>query len=754
MDYHPDDYAGGTIKRRKVRKGTHSCAACRRRKVKCVFATPDSTTCDICLRRGTHCFSQADVLDGVDVGDESDAMVLVDNHHAPPRLLSSPFVNTFATPPSTAVSVIGGPWSAKVSTTVADASRNLYTDAIIQQTVPAHSYQAVNNALPTSIAPALAATTEALLRALPCQTDIKILFDRVGIISALYYQSDYKVHAGRTVEAAPLSASTPKSLLQPEAHPTLLARQMLLFAGAVQCISPQEVVSGLSQHQHVTMKALAESAIKLVNLDDALLGSLEGMENVIFEMFYHVDCGNIRRAWITTRRAVTAAQMLGLHRAGHHRFLLISPESDLDPEIMWSTIVSMERLLSLLLGLPTSTGYSTVPFQDITSESGLGRNLSSMVGCLAGKILERNATESADQAIKMTGQIDREIIQAAEQMPAIFWRPLAFTGLGKDSLEALGETRRAFGHMCYYSLVVQLHLPHMLSPHDATQRVYSKIACVNASREILNREIELRTFNPISACCRMSDFMALIAGMALMLGHATSHGGNERDHLLMHQRLGDRATVTRALDCTSPISELHGDVLAVRCATLLRDLLTIEDDAARQHGPLAQRQPNSAKSQHHILIMRVPYLGSICISREGVSALSAANVDQSQHVAEGMTIGGIGSMMLRRRASAELQEEPRTRDVTSTPPIPASANFDSSRHTESGQARHAGPQAAAMQNPSMVRNDMAPPFPAASFDDWTFQGVDTAYMETLLRGSAIPPPNESGAEGWDISTFP
>jgi len=575
----------------------------------------------------------------------------------------------------------------------------------------------------------------------------------VGLVSALYYRSDYKVHAGKPVEAASTSVNTSGSLLQPEAHPTLLARQMLLFAGALQCISPTEVISGLSQHQHVTMKALAESAIKLVNLDDALLGSLEGMENLIFEIFYHVDCGNIRRAWITTRRAVTAAQMLGLHQAGRQHFLLLRADSDLDHVVMWSTIVSMERLLSLLLGLPTSTGYSTLPFQTITSQSGLGRNLSSLVGGLAGKILERNATESADQAIKMTSQIDREIILAAEQMPATFWRPLSFTGLGKDSLEALGESRRAFGHMCYYSLVVQLHLPHMLSPHDPTQRVHSKIACANASREILNREIELRTLNPISACCRMSDFMALIAGMALVLGHATSHYGEKRDHLLAHQRLGDRATVTRALDCIDPISELHSDVLVVRCVALLRGLLVIEEDAARQHDLLTSPH-NSAKSQNHINIMRMPYLGSVRISREGVSALSAANLDQSQHLVQGVTIGGIGSMMLCRHESAEVGQELHARDVTATPITPSPADFLNAERIESGHTQNVVPHATGMPHPPMVPNDVAPPFPATSFDDWAFEGVDTAFMETVLRRNAMPPREEMGGEDWSISTFP
>jgi hypothetical protein len=88
------------------------------------------------------------------------------------------------------------------------------------------------------------------------------------------------------------------------------------------------------------MKVLAEAAIKLVNLNDTLLGSLEGMENLTFKMFYLVDCGKIRHAWYTTRRAVAVAvaQMMGLDRAEVQRFLLIDTDSDLEREVMCSTI--------------------------------------------------------------------------------------------------------------------------------------------------------------------------------------------------------------------------------------------------------------------------------------------------------------------------------------------------------------------------------------------------------------------------------
>jgi hypothetical protein len=51
---------------RKVRKGTHSCRECRRRKVRCTFASSKDPICITCHRRGTKCISQGTVegLDG------------------------------------------------------------------------------------------------------------------------------------------------------------------------------------------------------------------------------------------------------------------------------------------------------------------------------------------------------------------------------------------------------------------------------------------------------------------------------------------------------------------------------------------------------------------------------------------------------------------------------------------------------------------------------------------------------------------
>ncbi|KAK4506936.1 hypothetical protein PRZ48_000669 [Zasmidium cellare] len=494
------------VKRRKLRKGTRSCLDCRRRKVKCIFMAPESAKCIVCERRGAQCISQYDspapaldhaVGDGTTYASSGPADSATTDDPSRRRDYRATLLldDSFPTPRSVETPATSSHGANKVT--------GIHSHRILTPTA-SHTHASV---------------TETLIRDLPFENDISILSDRLSALSALQYESDYRFHGTWSDETSKRPTSF-KDLLQPERHPTLLARQMLLFAAAMQHLSPKELVSGFIEHHTIIMKKMAESAIRWVNMNDSLLGTLEAVENLIFEMFYHVESSNLRRAWITTHRAVTAAQMLGLHRPGHHRFARINYENDLDPDLMWTTIVSMERILSLLLGLPTSTSNMALRSQTLTNGSP-GSNLSAMVADLAGKIIRCNETESPQTALDMTSDIDCEIIIAAEQMPSEFWRPLAFSGLERDSLQALMETRRAFGHMCYYSLIVQLHLPHMLHPRDASRRLQSKIACVNASREVLTREIELRTFNPIAACCRMSDFLALIAGMALMIGHIT-----------------------------------------------------------------------------------------------------------------------------------------------------------------------------------------------------------------------------------------
>lgn len=572
--------------------------------------------------------------------------------------------------------------------------------------------------------------TDALLRALPSQKDIKILLGEIPKSPTFHYQSNFS--ACNPSKRVAQNETSPPNLLHPQSHPVLLAKQMIRFAAALQCIPPNESIPGLAQHHHVTMQELADAAINLVNTNDALLGTLEGLENIIFEALYHIDGGNIRRSWITMRRAVMAGQLLGLHRSNHHRFKVINDKNELDPGAMWTCIVTMERVLSLLLGLPTSTGYPSFEALETSRTRMEMLNLPTLLSSVTAKILERNQINVSQQALDMTQEIDRELIKMTEKLPSEFWQPLALSSLGNDSMDAAREIRLAWDQMWYYTLVNQLHLPYLMSPNHASQMVYSQIACVNASREVLSRQITVRTLNQNTACSRMGDFLALIAGMTLMLAHAVSHCQKPQkpsDSPLTHQRLSDRATVQRALDCMNSMSGLHEDVLAVKCASLLKDLLAIEAAAAEGK---RQGTDGGGEDKHSTLVITVPYIGAVSIGRDGVKSLVPAEAEQDHGLGEGVTIGGIGCMYL----NGPMLPGHGTGDVRSDAGVAVEARV------MDGDTENAAP---VQSGGLLTQQDQMFPDAAAPLGDWVFQGFDTAFFDVLMREQL-----DDNAAGWNF----
>lgn len=63
---------GLTQRRRKIRKGTRSCWACKRRKVRCSYPSEHSQACAHCQRRGSQCIGQ-DVPEELAPADGSDS---------------------------------------------------------------------------------------------------------------------------------------------------------------------------------------------------------------------------------------------------------------------------------------------------------------------------------------------------------------------------------------------------------------------------------------------------------------------------------------------------------------------------------------------------------------------------------------------------------------------------------------------------------------------------------------------------------
>ncbi|KAK4552240.1 hypothetical protein LTR86_010594 [Recurvomyces mirabilis] len=539
---------------------------------------------------------------------------------------------------------------------------------------------------------------ELLLSALPPRKEIHRLWQAVTD-SEKHHLSYYHHHSS----CANSSVGFPPEfgLSQPIQHPIILARRMLIFATALQGLPPV-VDLGLSKNHVTIMDEVMEAVISLVNVNDALMGSLEALDNLMLQAMFHMNCGLLKRSWMTLRRAVMCAQMLGLHRAGHHRFTVLDAASEYDPETMWHDIVYMERVGSLLLGLPSSTGMTVLVRANLTKDIPHDNYLSTVLGNVAARILDRNQIESPQQALNTTESIDKEMISISEQMPSSYWRPLDFTGIDKDSADAFGEVQRAFSHARYYTLIIQLHTPYMLCPTYPTQNAYSRMACVNASRETLSHEVALRSFAAISAFCRLSEFLALIAGVTLMLAHASSHCSQQAENLLSHQRLGDRALVERVLECLEFMADLQQDLPAVRCIALLKDLLYIEEDAAHNHA----NPQTSSNQERSMMIVRMPFYGNVKISGRGIASVTLPGLEQEVGQSEGLHIGGIGSVRVVRPTAQAVKQVATN--------VPSDGAAFSAYDLD--------------VLPVQYQHDFDP-----SLDDWAFQGIDTAFFESLMR---------------------
>jgi hypothetical protein len=95
---------------------------------------------------------------------------------------------------------------------------------------------------------------------------------RTTPLSALRITRETVVHRTNRLERR--SQPQVYSMLIPDQHPVLLARQMLQLATSLQQISPRTVLPGLSKPHQVIIQGRAESAITLVNNNDALVGTL------------------------------------------------------------------------------------------------------------------------------------------------------------------------------------------------------------------------------------------------------------------------------------------------------------------------------------------------------------------------------------------------------------------------------------------------------------------------------------------------
>ncbi|KAL5000907.1 hypothetical protein BDV10DRAFT_199553 [Aspergillus recurvatus] len=691
-------------KRRKVRKGTQSCWECKRRKVRCIFASAEHAVCHNCRRRGTACVSQElpDII-GTSSGQSQIEARLGRVEEFIERLVNAG----------------SGPGLDREEP---DAG------SPVHRAVPSRP---PTRTRPLSVSDRYGELSRDLLAAWPNEGDLET-------ISALPV-GPLCLPCWRTCTLP--GNQSPREMLKlppPGAHPVLIARKLLMLGTFLQGVPPSAIQQlgdrGVSYRE--TMTRAVERATTLVTTNDELISSAEGLECVMLEVMYQNYAGSLHRAWMAVKRATAAAQMMGVHRARDlppSRFLDPATRAAFDADNICFRLVQMDHYLSLMLGLPQTAPEGRFAIPEDLSRFGPRDRLERLHCAVSGRIVQRNDAGINDLSI--TRDADKLLQAAAAEMPPQWWLPPTFS---KDS-DLVADTTRLMIQFTHHHVLARLHLPYILRSSAGTDhnRDRSKTIAVNASRELLSRYILFRSADPVDYYCRGCDFLAFVATTIMCLAHIDTNAHPDSNNAnsfdpLTHSRPTDRGIMERTAEIlASTAAAEHGvsEAIAPKLTRIVRHLLDVESNAANgaiyststssstpdgDEGEIAGALSQGGKALH----IRIPYFGTIRLERGNGGVSHGSQGEGHGQVAGANSRGLVGAQADDPASSWGAGHDMRTSHL----------------------------QRPAPNGPWGVESQSNPMHPGAE-DDWGLQGIDIALFDSLFRGIDIPDADTSG-EAW------
>lgn len=520
-------------------------------------------------------------------------------------------------------------------------------------------------------------------------------------------------------------------------HPVLISRKLLILGIYLQGFPPAKVqeLSGLHTPYRDIMHRAVETASRLVISNDELVATIECIECIMMETMYQNNEGNLRRAYLSIRRAVVIAQMLGLDRAANSSLSkTLEPETRtrIDPDIMWFRVIQCDRYLSLMLGLPQATPDNGFADAKILEGCSPMERMERMDCAVGGRITQRNYADMHDLTVRQ--EIDKLLLDAAASMPPQWWLAPDLSTRASDDLEALHDTIRLMNQFAHYHMLARLHIPYLLHPSTDPKYVYSKITAVMASRELLSRFIPFRSSQNFGSFCRGVDFLAFIASTALCLAHIDARRQEKADadengallSFLSHQRPSDRGMMERVLETMEHIIRTSSDRIAAKIARITRHLLAIEADAAMGGSYRTDSSQNAHEEELEcngkisdggaVLRIYIPHIGTIKIERDGISRSDTATAPMPAGPDIGPTTLGFDSLV-----SPPLSEQPGEQEQDETIPENQSFNWLVNHSDAFSFDGPAVPDAQGFDPMLDLR------------DEQDLQGVDMAFFDSLFR---------------------
>ncbi|KAL5341762.1 hypothetical protein BJX70DRAFT_395494 [Aspergillus crustosus] len=702
------------LPRRALRKGTRSCADCKRRKTRCFYDRPTDATCVACQRRGIPCFGQEFMdVPVVELGGEQ---TIVERLKRAELILGTISKDVFpggqsrSSAPSSQVGRATdlGPWD------VNDSGVNSLSGTDVADILGVPLPPPISDSAFVHPYPKYAGLCQTLHAHLPSQEDSTIVFGTGRSVIFVQAICNHYEKLFREGEAQPLSSLA--ALPAVTAHPIVIARKLLQLALCIQPMDPSFDQSCLQLEGSLkdAMNRYFNIACSLVTRTEELLDSAEGLECLIYESVFLVNSSNLRRALVSLRRAITLAQLMGLHRKNACKNLKhLDPDTHVSSEVVWVRIAFLERYCSLLLGMPTAisgTRFTSeeMPLRDSPTEWFEKKQID-----LFGRMIERNQERNTGD-LAATQEFDDELNKVANSVPTMWWAPLDLTQ-SLDNKALMERIISAHLQIVHYNFLAVLHLPYLLSNTNNNRFDYNKTTCIYASREVLNRFVTFRSVVKIVTCCRPVDFCAFTAALTLLIAYLNSH--NQQSALMKQQRLGDRALIETVIQTMGLLNKINDDELSRKSAELARKLLDLEAECARggrtYHSSVDAHLDDAVENEDHSFNLRIPYFGTVKL------ACGAPPVQVS-----GMA--SLSSMQYATWSNSTLSNSAFIQPVLAQ-------NHYSELHSLSNDMQLFS-ETSSFSNYGQCQLDQELPDFMASAENWAFQGVDSAYFNSLMSG--------------------
>lgn len=633
--------------RKKMRKGTHSCFECRRRKIRCIFQPENPDVCSECFARGSRCIDQEHANPEVIVDHRKNLRERVSRLEAlVDSLMEDKAIKSESRSQSHSIADTSSPRAATIY------NKDTYPPTPLSSENSSNIFQLPSNRRAASErghhVPILSVFEDALNDA---EEQAKARMDPQHKASmpksasaateryTVENRHDDDIAAGKTIAHSAKAEKAKQGLIAmlppydqltkllnsnsdwwqtwrrkcsgtsgPEQTLSQFAAQALT-TGNIAAIGTVVFSVGICLSDNAEdVERYVDAVDRWVLSDDEYAASLEGMECLILKSKWYADVGQPRRAWIAYRKGLMYAQLMGLHR---------KRTASAPHESIWWALYHGDRFLSLLLGLPygISDAHCDLSMPDFSN----GEYVHPLIAIkklsqLAGRVIDRNQGV-AEQSFAWALQLDQELEDLWKKLdPA--W--LDYTELLADAESNAAELReRIMGQMVFHQIRVYLHLPFMLKSASNSRFSYSRTACLNGSREVLRLYQSLRTgtVQPLYEC-KAIDFIGFTAAVLVQIG-LLNFGLSAQSSATPKDIENDVRLIEVSIDIFRRASSEKGGKVAAQSAQVLEKMMAkFKGTSQDLDGPCGGEQSDFV----------IPYFGTLSIKRGGQIVKKAAEL--------------------------------------------------------------------------------------------------------------------------------